>query len=337
MTCILVTGGAGYIGSHTCVELLSAGHDVVVVDNLCNSSAEALHRVEQLAGRPLVRFYEQDVRDRGALGQVFRRHDVDAVIHFAALKAVGESTVHPLEYYDNNVNGTVTLTEAMRDAGVKTLVFSSSATVYGEPASVPIREDFPTGPTNPYGRTKWMMEQVLRDLCASDEAWHVALLRYFNPVGAHPSGRIGESPHGPPNNLMPCVAQVAVGRRPKLAIFGDDYPTYDGTGVRDYLHVVDLARGHVSALARLVARRGVLTANLGTGRGYSVLDLVHAFEAASGRAVPYEIAPRRPGDIAACFADPSLAAAEFGWRAQLGLREMCADTWRWQRSNPDGY
>ncbi|GAB4060323.1 UDP-glucose 4-epimerase GalE [Uliginosibacterium sediminicola] len=337
MPCILVTGGAGYIGSHTCVELLAAGYDVVVVDNLCNSKPEALRRVEAIAGRKLRAFHQVDVCDRAALSEVFSAHRIDAVIHFAALKAVGESVAQPLRYYGNNIAGTVVLAEVMAAAGVKTFVFSSSATVYGDPASVPINEDFPTGPTNPYGRTKWMMEYVLRDLAAADPAWRIALLRYFNPVGAHPSGRIGEDPNGIPNNLMPFVTQVAVGKREKLSVFGDDYATPDGTGVRDYIHVVDLADGHVKALQRLAQSPGVLTVNLGTGRGYSVLEVVKAFEAASGRSVPYQIVARRPGDVAQCWADPALAERELGWRATRGLDDMCADSWRWQSANPDGY
>ncbi|MEN3112784.1 UDP-glucose 4-epimerase GalE [Uliginosibacterium paludis] len=337
MACVLVTGGAGYIGSHTCVELLQAGHDVVVVDNYCNSKPESLRRVEALAGRKLVAVHEVDVCDRDGLRRVFAQHRIEAVIHFAALKAVGESVAKPLMYYDNNIAGTVALAEVMGEAGVKTLVFSSSATVYGDPASVPIREDFPTGPTNPYGRTKWMMEFVLSDLAAADPEWRVALLRYFNPVGAHPSGRIGEDPNGIPNNLMPFVSQVAVGKRAKLSVFGGDYPTTDGTGVRDYIHVVDLAIGHVRALDYLAANKGVLKLNLGTGQGYSVLDVVRAFEAASGKPVPYEIVARRAGDVAQCYADPALAAELLGWRAERGLAEMCADSWRWQSANPDGY
>lgn len=337
MATVLVTGGAGYIGSHTCVELLAGDYDVVVVDNLCNSKAESLRRVEELAGRRLAAFIEADVRDRTAMRAVFKTHRIDAVIHFAALKAVGESVAKPLMYYENNIAGTVALAETMGEAGVKTLVFSSSATVYGDPASVPIREDFPTGPTNPYGRTKWMMEYVLRDLAAADKGWHVALLRYFNPVGAHPSGRIGEDPNGIPNNLMPFVSQVAVGKRAKLSVFGGDYVTPDGTGVRDYIHVVDLAQGHVKALARLAQAPGVITVNLGTGRGYSVLDIVHAFEKACGHPIPYEVVGRRAGDIAQCYADPAMAERELGWRAERGIEEMCADSWRWQSSNPNGY
>lgn len=336
MTTVLVTGGAGYIGSHTCVELLGSGYDVVVVDNLCNSKPESLRRVQELAGRSLA-FVQADVRDQDAMRAVFQKHAIDAVIHFAALKAVGESVAKPLMYYENNIAGTVALAAVMGEVGVKTLVFSSSATVYGDPASVPIREDFPTGPTNPYGRTKWMMEYVLKDLAVADASWHIALLRYFNPVGAHPSGRIGEDPNGIPNNLMPFVSQVAVGKREKLSVFGDDYQTPDGTGVRDYIHVVDLARGHVKALERLAKGPEVLTINLGTGRGYSVLDMVRAFEKASGRPVPYVIAPRRPGDIAQCYADPALAERELGWHAEFGIEEMCADAWRWQSANPEGY
>ena len=337
MPTILVTGGAGYIGSHTCVELLGAGYDVVVVDNFCNSKPEALRRVEAISGRKLLALYNADVRDKAALRELFKAHAIDAVIHFAALKAVGESVAKPLMYYDNNIAGTVALTEVMSEAGVKSLVFSSSATVYGDPASVPIREDFPTGPTNPYGRTKWMMEFVLSDLAAADPAWRVALLRYFNPVGAHASGRIGEDPNGLPNNLMPFVSQVAVGRLPRLRVFGGDYATPDGTGVRDYIHVVDLAVGHVAAVQRLAERPGVLTVNLGTGRGYSVIEVVKAFEQASGRPVPYEIVARRPGDVAQCYAEPTLAEQELGWRATRGIDEMCADSWRWQSTNPQGY
>ncbi|QID19032.1 UDP-glucose 4-epimerase GalE [Nitrogeniibacter mangrovi] len=337
MACVLVTGGAGYIGSHTCVELLEAGHDVVVVDNYCNSKPAALARVAQIAGRPLTAEYTADIRDRSALDRILGGHDFDAVIHFAGLKAVGESVSQPLAYYDNNVSGTVCLAEAMADHGLKRIVFSSSATVYGDPASVPIRENFPTGPTNPYGRTKWMLEYILADIAASDPVWHVALLRYFNPVGAHRSGRIGEDPNGIPNNLMPYVAQVAIGRLPELQVFGDDYPTPDGTGVRDYIHVVDLAKGHVRAVERLMSGHGVLTLNLGTGRGYSVLDVVKAFERASGRPVPYRIAPRRPGDIAMCYADPAAAVRELGWRAEHGLDAMCEDAWRWQSRNPEGF
>lgn len=337
MSVILVTGGAGYIGSHTCIELMAAGYEVVVVDNFSNSKPEALRRVEELAGRPLKGFYQADIRDKQALREIFAAHAVEAVIHFAALKAVGESVAQPLRYYDNNIAGTVALAQVMAEAGVKSLVFSSSATVYGDPASVPIREDFPTGPTNPYGRTKWMMEFVLSDLAQADPTWRAALLRYFNPVGAHPSGRIGEDPNGLPNNLMPFVSQVAVGRLPRLRVFGGDYATPDGTGVRDYIHVVDLAKGHVAAVRRLAEQTGVLTVNLGTGRGYSVLDVVRAFEAASGRPVPYEIVERRAGDVAQCYAETALAEQLLGWRAERGIDEMCVDTWRWQSSNPQGY
>ena len=337
MACVLVTGGAGYIGSHTCVELLAAGHQVVVLDNYCNSKPVALDRVEEISGQRLTARYEADIRDRARLAEIFSEHTVDAVIHFAGLKAVGESVSQPMAYYDNNVSGTLALTEVMAGAGVKRIVFSSSATVYGDPSSVPIREDFPTGPTNPYGRTKWMLEYILSDIAAADSQWHVALLRYFNPVGAHASGRIGEDPNGIPNNLMPYVTQVAIGRLPQLQVFGDDYPTHDGTGVRDYIHVVDLAQGHVRAVEKLMSGHGVLTVNLGTGQGYSVLDVVKAFEKASGRPVPYKIAPRRPGDIATCFADPARAEAELGWRARFGLEQMCDDAWRWQSLNPDGF
>ena len=337
MSRVLVTGGAGYIGSHTCIELMSAGHEVVVVDNLCNSKHESLRRVERIAGRPVRAFVQADVRDRAALRAVFAAHAIDAVIHFAGLKAVGESVAKPLEYYDNNVSGTVALCEAMAEAGVKTLAFSSSATVYGDPASVPIHEDFPTGPTNPYGRSKWMVEHVLRDLSAADPSWRIALLRYFNPVGAHASGLIGEDPNGIPNNLMPFVSQVAVGKLPRLRVFGGDWPTLDGTGVRDYIHVLDLAQGHVRAIDYLFRQPGLLTVNLGTGRGYSVLDVVEAFESASGRPVPYEIVDRRPGDIAQCYADPVLANRLLGWVAGRDLTQMCVDTWNWQRNNPEGY
>ena len=334
---ILVTGGAGYIGSHTCLELLAAGYDVVALDNLSNSSRVAVERVAELAGRDLP-FIEADIRDRAALDALFRSVPFHAVVHFAGLKAVGESVEKPLEYFDNNVAGTVTLLHAMRAAGVKTIAFSSSCTVYGDPASVPIREDFPVGAvTNPYGRTKLVVEQLLADLAASDPAWSVALLRYFNPVGAHESGRIGEDPAGIPNNLMPFVSQVAVGRRDFVRIFGGDYPTPDGTGVRDYIHVVDLALGHLKALEKLAGLRGVHVWNLGTGRGHSVLEVVRAFEEATGRPVPYRVVPRRPGDIAQTWADPSKAAAELGWTATRDLRRMCEDAWRWQFANPNGY
>lgn len=332
---ILITGGAGYIGSHAAIEFLAAGHDIVVLDNFCNSSAESLRRVEALTGRTFP-FVEGDIRDRAGLDALFRQYRIDAVIHFAGLKAVGESVEKPLLYYDNNIAGSVTLFEAMQAAGVKSLVFSSSATVYGDPASVPIREDFPVGgTTNPYGRSKLVIEEILTDLAASDPSWQVALLRYFNPVGAHESGRIGEDPRGIPNNLMPYVAQVAVGRREFLNVWGNDYPTPDGTGVRDYIHVVDLAQGHVKAVAKLAP--GVQIWNLGTGRGHSVLEMVAAFERASGRPMPYRIAPRRPGDIAQCWADPAKAERELGWKATRGLDAMCEDAWRWQSMNPNGY
>jgi len=333
---VLVTGGAGYIGSHTCVELLTAGHQVVVIDNLSNSKEAALARVREIAGRSLA-FVKADLRDREALDAVLRDDTFDAVIHFAGLKAVGESTEIPLDYYDNNIGGTLTLCHAMAAAGVERLVFSSSATVYGDPASVPIREDFTLSATNPYGRTKLYIEEILRDLQRADAGWDIALLRYFNPVGAHPSGRIGEDPNGIPNNLMPYIAQVAIGKLPQLQVFGDDYDTPDGTGVRDYIHVVDLARGHLAALARLSARPGVVTYNLGTGRGYSVLEMAEAFARISGRRVPQQVVGRRPGDIAICYADPSLAHAELGWRAELGIDDMVRDGWRWQSANPDGY
>ena len=336
MKTILVTGGAGYIGSHTCVELLTAGYVVVVADNLCNSSQESLKRVERIAEKPVV-FYQADTRDKDALKEIFTSHTIDAVIHFAGLKAVGESVEKPLLYYDNNVTGTLVLTEVMIQHGVKTMVFSSSATVYGDDAPVPYREDAPTKPVNPYGRTKLMAEEVLRDVAISDPAWRVALLRYFNPVGAHPSGLIGEDPSGIPNNLMPYVCQVAVGRRPELNIFGGDYPTVDGTGVRDYIHVGDLALGHVKALQRLTTRPGVLTANLGTGLGVSVLELVRAFAAASGRSVPFRIVDRRAGDLAAYWAEPTYAQQELGWHAIYDLDQICCDSWRWQQMNPSGY
>ena len=327
---VLVTGGTGYIGSHSVLELLAAGRDVVIVDNLCNSKASVLDRIERIAGRR-PEFAQLDIRNRSALRDLMRSRRFDAVVHFAGLKAVGESIEQPLAYYDNNVSGTVALLECMLEAGVRTIVFSSSATVYGDPASVPVREDAPISASNPYGHTKLMIEHMLRDLAATDPAWRVALLRYFNPVGAHSSGLIGEDPNGIPNNLMPYVAQVAVGKLEELPVFGSDYPTPDGTGVRDYIHVVDLARGHLAALDALGQRAGVLTVNLGTGRGYSVLEMVKAFAAASGRPVPYRIMPRRAGDVAQCYADPTLARELLGWRAELGVEAMCADTWRWQR------
>lgn len=333
---ILVAGGAGYIGSHTCVELLNAGYDVVVVDNLANSKVESLYRVAEIAGRE-PGFVKGDLRDAAAMAAIFRDRDFDAVIHFAGLKAVGESSRVPLEYYENNIGGTIGLCTAMAEAGVKNIVFSSSATVYGDPASVPIREDFPTSATNPYGRSKLFIEEILRDLHVSDGDWNVALLRYFNPVGAHASGRIGEDPNGIPNNLMPFIAQVAVGKLPRLRVFGGDYDTPDGTGVRDYIHVVDLAKGHIKALERLASAPGVVTYNLGTGRGYSVLEMVRAFQTASGRPVPYDIVERRSGDIAMCYADPELAKRELEWGADFGVEEMVRDTWNWQSQNPDGY
>jgi UDP-glucose 4-epimerase len=335
---ILVTGGAGYIGSHTCLELLQAGYRVTAVDNLCNASEESLRRVMDLAGRPLV-FHQADLRDRAALSAIFAGSPVpfDAVVHFAGLKAVGESVAEPLRYYQNNLVGTLVLCEVMAEHGLRDIVFSSSATVYGDPATVPITEDFPLSCTNPYGRTKLMTEEILRDLHAADPRWNVILLRYFNPVGAHPSGRIGEDPLDIPNNLMPYVTQVAVGRLECLSVFGNDYPTPDGTGVRDYIHVVDLARGHERALGRLRHRPGIAVYNLGTGRGCSVLEMVAAFEQASGRKIPYCIAPRRPGDVAVCYADPGRAGRELGWKAEMGIAEMCRDAWRWQHDNPRGY
>lgn len=335
---ILVTGGAGYIGSHTVVELLNAGHEVVVVDNLCNSSKKSLSRVKRIAGKK-PDFYRVDIRDEKKLNAVLdQAGPFQAAIHFAALKAVGESTQVPLKYYANNLGGTFTLLKCLGEHGCKNIVFSSSATVYGDPKSVPIREDFPTpGCTNPYGWTKLMMEQVFKDVQRADPAWNVIVLRYFNPIGAHPSGLIGEDPAGIPNNLLPYVAQVAVGRRPELNVFGNDYPTPDGTGVRDYIHVVDLAKGHVAALKKLETGAGVYTYNLGTGVGYSVLDVLHAFEKACGKTLPYEIVSRRPGDVAACYADPAKAASELGWRAEYGIERMCADAWRWQSQNPNGF
>jgi UDP-glucose 4-epimerase len=344
MATILVTGGAGYIGSHTCVELLNGGFDVVVFDNLCNSHPEALARVRRITGKRL-HLIRGDCRDRTVLAAALRDSGASAVIHFAGLKAVGESVKQPLAYYDNNVVGTLRLLEAMRECEVPKLVFSSSATVYGDPKWLPLTENHPLSATNPYGQSKLMVEEILRDLHRSDPSWHLAILRYFNPVGAHPSGLIGEDPLGTPDNLMPFVAQVAVGRREILNVWGNDYPTPDGTGVRDYIHVVDLALGHIKALQALdmmdgsTGQRptGCLTVNLGTGTGYSVLDMVHAFEKASGRRVPYRIASRRPGDIASCYADPKLARELLGWQAERGLEEMCADAWRWQNTNPAGY
>lgn len=333
---ILVTGGAGYIGSHTVVRLLELGYEVVVLDNFSNSSPEALRRVEDITRRE-VTLVEGDINDAALLDRLFQEHAIDAVIHFAGLKAVGESVSQPLRYFWNNVSGTIVLCEAMQRAGVKNMVFSSSATVYGDPASLPIREDFPTSATNPYGRSKLMIEEMLGDLHVSDASWNIALLRYFNPVGAHISGRIGEDPADVPNNLMPYVAQVAVGRREHLNVFGSDYPTHDGTGVRDYIHVMDLAEGHVKALEWLDRGLGIRAFNLGTGTGYSVLDMVHAFERACGHKLAYKLTDRRPGDVAACYADPARATEELGWRAELGLERMCADAWRWQSNNPSGY
>lgn len=337
---IIVTGGAGYIGSHTCLELLNGGYRVTVIDNLSNASREGLRRVEELTGKS-IEFFKADLMDADALDQVFKANtdaDADAVIHFAGLKAVGESVARPLLYYQNNITGTLNLCQVMGKYGIKNIVFSSSATVYGDPASVPITEEFPLlSCTNPYGRTKAMIEDILRDIHTADPEWNVALLRYFNPVGAHKSGRIGEDPNGIPNNLMPYISQVAVGKLEELSVFGDDYPTHDGTGVRDYIHVVDLAVGHLKALEKLAGRPGVVTYNLGTGQGYSVLDMVKAFEKASGRKVPYKIAPRRAGDIAQCYADPTLAQKELGWQTEHGLQEMCEDSWHWQSMNPQGY
>jgi len=333
---ILVTGGAGFIGSHACVELLNAGYDVTVVDNLSNSKEESLKRVQEITGKSLD-FQKVDLLDKEALEAVFASADIDAVIHFAGLKAVGESVAIPLRYYHNNITGTLHLCEVMHAHGVTDLVFSSSATVYGDPATVPITEDFPTGATNPYGQTKYMIEQILRDLYAADNRWNIALLRYFNPIGAHASGRIGEDPNGIPNNLLPYITQVAIGKLKQLSVFGGDYPTPDGTGVRDYIHVVDLCIGHINALEKLRSRPGVVTYNLGTGRGYSVLDVVKAFERASGKTIPYQIVDRRPGDAAECYADPSKAKKELGWIAERDIEQMCADSWAWQSHNPNGY
>ena len=333
---ILVTGGAGYIGSHTVVELLNDDQQVVIIDNLSNSSVEALKRVEQITGKA-VTFYQGDVLNKAFLQKVFTDHDINAVIHFAGLKAVGESVAQPLRYYENNVTGTLVLCEVMAEFNVKNLVFSSSATVYGDPASLPITEDFPTGATNPYGQSKLMVEHILKDLHHSDSSWNVARLRYFNPVGAHESGLIGEDPNDIPNNLMPFIAQVAVGKRDQLSVFGDDYDTHDGTGVRDYIHVVDLAKGHLKALEKLNTAPGLVTYNLGTGQGYSVLDMVKAFEKACGHAIAYQISPRRPGDIAACYADPHKAQTELNWQATHTIEDMANSSWHWQSSNPNGY
>jgi len=333
---ILVTGGAGYIGSHTVVLLVEAGYDVVIFDNFCNSSRESIARVEKIVGKSL-EVVEGDIRSHSDLEAVFQKYDIDAVIHFAGLKAVGESVAEPLKYYDNNIHGTVVLCEVMQKHNCKTMVFSSSATVYGDPHTTPITEDFPLSATNPYGKTKLFIEEILRDLSVADEEWHIALLRYFNPVGAHESGTIGEDPNGIPNNLMPFISQVAVGKREFLSVFGGDYDTHDGTGVRDYIHVVDLANGHLKALEYLAKNKGVLTVNLGTGNGYSVLDMVHAFKEASGKDVPYKIVDRRPGDVAKCYADPSYAKKVLGWEAKKDIRQMCEDSWRWQSNNPNGY
>ena len=336
MATILLTGATGYIGSHTWLELLAAGHDVVGLDDFSNSSPEVLNRIEQLSGRSPV-FERASVCDADAMDAVFARHRIDAVVHFAAFKAVGESTQQPLRYYANNIGGLLTLCAAMRVHDVNRIVFSSSATVYGKPDTLPIREDSATGATNPYGETKLIGEKILRDMAVAEAGWQSGILRYFNPVGAHESGRIGEDPRGVPNNLMPYVAQVAVGRRARLSVFGDDYDTPDGTGVRDYIHVVDLAQGHVRALDRLLATPGSLLVNLGTGRGYSVLELIAAYEKASGRPVPYDVVARRAGDVDTCFADPALALAELGWKATRDLDAMCSDSWRWQAGNPNGF
>ena len=334
---ILVTGGAGYIGSHTCVELLNAGYEVVILDNLYNSSKKAVDRIQEITGKT-VTFYENDMLDADALEKLFSKEKIDCVIHFAGLKAVGESVAKPLEYYKNNIQGTLTLVEAMRNHGCKNIIFSSSATVYGDPAFVPITEECPKGtPTNPYGWTKSMLEQILTDLHTADEEWNVILLRYFNPIGAHKSGKIGEDPKGIPNNLLPYVAQVAIGKLECVGVFGNDYDTPDGTGVRDYIHVVDLANGHVKAIDKIKENPGVKVYNLGTGNGYSVLDVIKAFSKACGHDVPYQIKPRRPGDIATCYADASLAKKELSWEAQYGIEDMCADSWKWQSMNPNGY
>ncbi|MFB9214788.1 UDP-glucose 4-epimerase GalE [Vibrio sinaloensis] len=334
---VLVTGGMGYIGSHTCVQMIEAGMQPIIVDNLCNAKAEVLNRIEALTGsRPS--FYQGDIRDESFLDSVFAQHSIDAVIHFAGLKAVGESVTKPLEYYDNNVNGSLVLARCMRKAGVKSIVFSSSATVYGDPTSVPITEDSPTGATtNPYGRSKYMVEQCLSDVFHADSDWSITLLRYFNPVGAHPSGTMGEDPQGIPNNLMPFIAQVAVGRREKLSVFGNDYPTSDGTGVRDYIHVMDLADGHIAALKAVGDQAGLHIYNLGTGKGSSVLEMVQAFAAACDKPVPYELCPRRPGDIAECWASTDKAERDLAWKASRTVSEMTRDTWKWQSENPNGY
>ena len=334
---ILVTGGAGFIGSHTVVELQNAGYDVVVLDNLSNSSEKSLERVEKITGKP-VKFYKKDILDREGLNEVFEKEDIDSCIHFAGLKAVGESVVKPWEYYENNIAGTLTLVDVMRKHGVKNIIFSSSATVYGDPAIIPITEECPKGQcTNPYGWTKSMLEQILTDIQKADPEWNVVLLRYFNPIGAHKSGLIGENPNGIPNNLMPYITQVAVGKLKELGVFGNDYDTPDGTGVRDYIHVVDLATGHIKALEKLVTHPGLVTYNLGTGVGYSVLDIIKNFEKACGKEIPYKITPRRPGDIDMCYADPTKAKEELGWEATRSIDKMCEDAWRWQTKNPNGY
>ena len=334
---ILVTGGAGYIGSHTVVELQNAGYDVVVLDNLSNASEKALDRVSKITGKP-VKFYKADILDRDALNDIFDKETIESCIHFAGLKAVGESVVKPWEYYENNIAGTLTLVDVMRKNNVKNIIFSSSATVYGDPAQIPITEECPKGQcTNPYGWTKSMLEQVLTDIQKADPEWNVMLLRYFNPIGAHKSGTIGENPNGIPNNLMPYITQVAVGKLKELGVFGNDYDTPDGTGVRDYIHVVDLARGHVKAIEKFKENKGVLIYNLGTGNGYSVLQVIEAFGKACGKKIPYEIKPRRAGDIATCYCDPSKAKRELGWEAEYGIDEMCADSWKWQTQNPNGY
>ncbi|WP_394200926.1 UDP-glucose 4-epimerase GalE [Shewanella waksmanii] len=333
---VLVTGGAGYIGSHTLVQLLEDNQQVVVIDNLSNASVESLVRVENITGKQIT-FYQGDVLNKALLQKIFTDHDINAVIHFAGLKAVGESVQQPLRYYENNVTGTLSLCEVMAQFDVKNLVFSSSATVYGDPASLPITEDFPTSATNPYGQSKLMVEHILNDLYRADNSWNIAVLRYFNPVGAHPSGLIGEDPNDIPNNLMPFIAQVAVGKRPSLNVWGNDYDTHDGTGVRDYIHVVDLANGHLKALQKIATKPGLVTYNLGTGNGYSVLDMVQAFEKACGKTLPYTFEPRRAGDIAACYANPSKANAELGWYASHSIDDMTKSTWHWQSNNPNGY
>lgn len=334
---ILVTGGAGYIGSHTCVELLNEGYEVVIMDNLYNSSRKAVDRIEKITGKS-VKFYETDVLDKAGIKEVFDKEAIDGVIHFAGLKAVGESVQKPIEYYHSNITGTLNLCDEMREHGVKNIIFSSSATVYGDPAQIPITEECPKGtPTNPYGWTKWMLEQILTDIHTADPEWNVILLRYFNPIGAHKSGMIGEDPKGIPNNLLPYVAQVAIGKLECVGVFGDDYDTPDGTGVRDYIHVVDLAKGHVKAVNKLAAKEGVSVYNLGTGKGYSVLQVIHAFEKACGHEIPYQIKPRRAGDIAVCYSRCDKALAELEWAAEYGIEEMCADSWNWQSKNPDGY